>query len=476
MRHNDRMAGDEGRPDYRVLSMRTIALAALALVIVGVGVGTWLLFAFGNGTTESANQLDAIKTAGTIVVGTGGAGALWLAARRQRTSEIALRQKDIDQDMANRAHSLQERVAAAAEADALERRVTELYTKAADQLGSDRAPVRLAGLYALERLANSTPAQRQTIVDVLCAYLRMRPRETDDLTQEQQVRGAALTVLATHLRREGARTFWADVDVDLSGAVLAKLDLTGCEVRNLDLSESRVEGSAKFNGVLVTGVAQFTAAEFAGHAAFERYRCVGRTNFAMTTFVDDVLFQDAEFGEEFRFSGATCRSLAAFEGAAFAGTARFGSALFESDTGFRDVEFGSVVRFGGTEFGGSAMFENVRFAGETRFDRASFRTLAEFTHCGFAAYVEFSEATFAGDTRFSHVEFADSARFATTVFEGDAQFTDARVRLDVPSSVVRAWPTISRAQPGRFDLVPVQEVTPGDEQWARVAYRRHDPA
>jgi hypothetical protein len=57
--------------------------------------------------------------------------------------------------------------------DATERRVTELYTKAADQLGSDKAPVRLAGLYALERLAQDSPGQRQTIVNVICAYLQM---------------------------------------------------------------------------------------------------------------------------------------------------------------------------------------------------------------------------------------------------------------------------------------------------------------
>ncbi len=133
----------------------------------------------------------------TIVVGTGGAGALWLAARRQRTSEIALRQKDFDQDH-------QERVAAAAEADAAERRVIDAYTKAADQLGSDKAPVRLAGMYALERLAQNTPDQRQTIVNVLCAYLRMpyTPHpESEPAVQEQQVRLTAQRILATHLRK-----------------------------------------------------------------------------------------------------------------------------------------------------------------------------------------------------------------------------------------------------------------------------------
>jgi hypothetical protein len=50
--------------------------------------------------------------------------------------------------------------------DATERRITELHTKAADQLGSAKAPVRLAGLHALERLANNTIEHQQTIATI----------------------------------------------------------------------------------------------------------------------------------------------------------------------------------------------------------------------------------------------------------------------------------------------------------------------
>jgi hypothetical protein len=48
-------------------------------------------------------------------------------------------------------------------------RITDLYIKPVEQLGSDKAPVRLGGLYALERLAQGNPDQRQTIVNVPCA-------------------------------------------------------------------------------------------------------------------------------------------------------------------------------------------------------------------------------------------------------------------------------------------------------------------
>lgn len=49
----------------------------------------------------------------------------------------------------------------------------ELYAKAVEQLGHEKAPVRLGALYSLERLAQDKPERRQVVVDVICAYLRM---------------------------------------------------------------------------------------------------------------------------------------------------------------------------------------------------------------------------------------------------------------------------------------------------------------
>jgi len=72
-----------------VLSSRAMAWAAVVLIVLGVGLAVGLLVAFGNG--RYSDQLDVIKTAGTIVVGTGtgSAAALWLTARRQRASELS---------------------------------------------------------------------------------------------------------------------------------------------------------------------------------------------------------------------------------------------------------------------------------------------------------------------------------------------------------------------------------------------------
>jgi hypothetical protein len=62
------------------------------------------------------------------------------------------------------------------------------YQDAASQLGNANAAIRLAGVYSMARLADDWEHQRQTCVDVLCAYMRMsfqqepsKPRSTDRL-------------------------------------------------------------------------------------------------------------------------------------------------------------------------------------------------------------------------------------------------------------------------------------------------------
>lgn len=329
------MGVEHQRPSYRVLSNRVIALAALVLVILGMGVATLLLLAYGSGSDVDRNRLEAIKTAGTIVVGTGGAAALWLSARRQRTTEIALRQKDLEQ-----AH--QERVAEANEADARERRVTELYTKAAEQLGSDKAPVRLAGMYALRRLAQSTPDQRQTIVDVLCAYLRMpytppaslspsgaevhpgtadndksgsappggapdsalvttQREDNERREQERQVRLTAQRILTTHLHPDRdpghpAETFWPKIDLDLTGATLIDFDLINCHLH-----------TAQFRGAQFTGLAVFDGAQFAGNAGFRGAQFIGLAGFGGAQFSGAVQFNEALFTRDAGVRGARVR-------------------------------------------------------------------------------------------------------------------------------------------------------------------------
>jgi uncharacterized protein YjbI with pentapeptide repeats len=356
------VSGEPGEVRYRVLSITAIWCAAGLIVLVGIGVAVWLLVAYGRGDEQARNQLEAIKTAGTIVVGTGGAAALLLAARRQRTAEIALKH--------------QERVATATEADAAARRITELYTKAADQFGSDKAPVRLAGLYALERLAQDNETQRQTIVNLLCAYLRMPyqlPSEPPcddadaqlgaahhDRVQEREVRRTAQRLLTNNLwpgnPKNPALTYWGDLDLDLTGAILIDFSLADCTV-----------GNATFRSAMFTGLADFRSATFTGDAQFES-----------ATFTDDARFQSATFTRPANFVSVTFTNTAYFEWTTFTGDAYFESATFTGDAYFESATFTRQASFDFASFIGHAHFESAIFTGRTKFESTTFTGHANF--------------------------------------------------------------------------------------------------
>ncbi|MEU8350260.1 hypothetical protein AB0C60_12225, partial [Streptomyces sp. NPDC048845] len=55
---------------------------------------------------------------------------------------------------------------------AREGQIAERFTRAIDHLGSDTLDVRLGGIYALERVARNSPADRPTVTDILCAFVR----------------------------------------------------------------------------------------------------------------------------------------------------------------------------------------------------------------------------------------------------------------------------------------------------------------
>jgi hypothetical protein len=246
--------------------------------------------------------LDVLKLAASIAVGGGGLFALYLAARRQRTQELELEQRKQVQAHAEqvaettRVHA--ERVAEATERDAAARRVTDLFTKSVEQLGSDKAAVRLGGMYALERLAQDNPEQRPTVVSVFCAYLRMpfeppgTPPKPDDegadyktalveyreRVQEREVRVAVQRILRDHLRKgfKGQPqlvAYWPDTALDLTNAHLIDFDLSWCTIRN-----------AFFNGATFTGNADFGWATFTNRANFRSATFTDLADFASVTF------------------------------------------------------------------------------------------------------------------------------------------------------------------------------------------------
>ncbi|MFJ8833813.1 pentapeptide repeat-containing protein [Micromonospora aurantiaca] len=439
-------------PDRQVRPLRSWVVP-VGVVLVGVvtwAAVTWLqgsVPAVGDQVERAKVRIESIRTGLTIGAAVTGAFVLLLAFRRQQ---------------------LAERTQQATEYDAGEKRVTELYVKAADQLGSDKAPVRLAGLYALERLAHDNPIHRQSIVEVICAYLRMPftppdgqptptappPADAPDLTaptaapgdsdkpavdprEERQVRLAAQRILARHLRPttpEGGPNplHWGPkVTLDLTEAVLIDLDLGGCHLHNATFTKTHFSGVAGFGGATFSGVAGFGGATFSGDAGFGGATFSGDARFGEVTFSGVAGFGEVTFSGVAGFGEVTFSGVARFGGATFSGDARFdrakfdsgvgfGGAMFDSIAGFAGVMFSGGVGFVGAKFSGVARFDGATFRGDARFDRVSFSD-ARFVEAMFSGVAGFGGATFSGDARFDRVSFSD-ARFGGAMFSGVAGF------------------------------------------------------
>jgi pentapeptide repeat protein len=337
-----------------------VLLGIPLMVLVAAG-AIWLLLSTG----ADSDKLDAIRTGGTLGVGLGGIVALWLAIRRQRSTELDVLQKyEAAQDSRD---------------DAMERRITELYTKAVEQLGGV-APVRLGGLYSLERLAQNNESQRQTIANVLCAYLRMpftplpRPKLTpmevtihrtpsvrpgpassdhdDPRYQEQQVRLAAQRILTNHLRvtPEHGDLLWKDINVDLTGATLIDFDLAHCQIGDCLMTDTTFIGRLDFTAACISGKADFTRAQFTGVALFSEAQFKSDVMLYKAWFISSCTFEKARFDKESRFDGTRFDNQANFE------DARFKAAWFVSTIFFSPVSFDHAVFDNGDDdlFGGAA--------------------------------------------------------------------------------------------------------------------------
>lgn len=134
--------------------------------------------------------------------------------------------------------------------------LAERYQDAASQLGHDKAAVRLAGVYAMSRLADDWLEERQTCIDVLCAYLRLPWRDSEDGRagrEEAQVRRTIVSVVNRHVA-EDAKVSWTVNDFDFTGAQLRDFVLEGCTFAGrVTFSGAELAGECRFDDVVFQG-------------------------------------------------------------------------------------------------------------------------------------------------------------------------------------------------------------------------------
>ncbi len=183
--------------------------------------------------------------------------------------------------------------------------------------------MRTGALHALAGLARSDPGPTQTVLDVLCSYLRRpfrHPRYEgaewaeagrDEAERELQVRLAAQR-LVHHLLPDSEDQDVRRYNLDLTqvGTLMLRYaqlfsdnNLSSCEFHGpawftgAGIGAGRLEGRFRCTGTVFHQRAWFRSVTFRGPATFTRTRFRGRTRFSSAVFHGEAAFADAVFAE-----------------------------------------------------------------------------------------------------------------------------------------------------------------------------------
>ncbi|MFI7116637.1 hypothetical protein [Amycolatopsis sp. NPDC049868] len=258
----------------------------LSSVVVLVGVTAWLL------TDRATSRGDALKTGALAGGAIAALYGLWLNDRRRRTEE--------DRHEIERSRISDER-----------------FAKSIELLGNEADQVRVGAMHSLAGLARTRPEYRQTVLDVLCAYLRRPfdhpkfPSDTEwdnenraGAERERLVRRAAERLIRDILPHTG--TTGPTLGLNLSDARLDKLELLGrrvgwfgadrCEVASyVDLTDAQISGKFSLKDVTIHGTLDLTRASFERKVSLNHLVVGKPVDFSVATFAEPPSLEGAKF-------------------------------------------------------------------------------------------------------------------------------------------------------------------------------------
>ncbi len=306
-----------------------LAWTFFASAVLLVGVGGWLL------ADPATSRSDALKTGGLAGGAIVALYALWLNDRRRRVEE---RRQDVERQR----HELESQ---RAELDR-ERVADERFAKSVELLGHAADQVRVGAMHALAGLARSRPEYTQTVLDVLCSYLRrpfdversVEPKPDPDPAPDPE-RERELTVRLTAQRLLSDLLPARDAegpayDLDLTSAALEYFDLSGKLVGGLLLRYASLRSSTNLGDCRFKGRVYFTAAGTGTSRLVGYFRCRG------TVFESHAWFSGTTFAEGVEFTDTTFAGKTTFKDATFAKNADFSGAVVAQELDLRRTSFG----------------------------------------------------------------------------------------------------------------------------------------
>jgi len=366
----------------------------------------------------------------------GGAALVLLETYRKNANDRAKANADIKAALKNQEHQaevLKERKA--------ERR--ERYTKAVEQLGNEKAPVRMGGVYTLIGLVDEwlldenldyteKVREGQVIVNNLCAYIRspfILASYYDELSEdkpssegiykdnqqkfytdkaefksEADIRLSIIKEIHSRLQNPEINTpgTWSDFEYDFSGSTF---------FYPVDLTNSYYTKPVNFSGSTYQDDADFESSTYQSRADFSYsiYRCWADFNYST-------------YQSEADFSGSTYQDGATFNGSTYTGWANFNCSTYREGAYFSSSTYQSEVYFNSSIYREGADFSYSTYQGWANFNYSTYQSEADFSDSTYQGKADFSDSTYREGAYFSSSTYQNEVYFNDSTYEGKAEF------------------------------------------------------
>ena len=388
----------------------------------------------------------------------GGAALVLLETYRKNTNDRAKANADFKAALKNQEHQaevLKERKA--------ERR--ERYTKAVEQLGNEKALVRMGGMYTLIGLVDEwlldenldyteKVREGQVIVNNLCAYIRspfVLASYYDELSEdkpssegfykdnqqkfytdkaefksEADIRLSIIKEIHSRLQNPEINTpgTWSDFEYDFSGSTFFyPVDLTNSYYKKpVNFSGSTYQGDADFESSTYQSRADFSDSIYRCWADFRSSTYQSQANFSGSTYQDGATFNGSTYTGWANFNCSTYREGAYFNSSTYQSEVYFNSSIYREEAYFNFSTYQGWADFNYSTYQSEADFSDSTYQGKADFSDSTYREGAYFSSSTYQNEVYFNDSTYGGKAEFIGSTYQDEVRFSHSTYRGRADF------------------------------------------------------
>ena len=344
----------------------------------------------------------------------------------------------------------------------------ERYTKAVEQLGDEKAPIRMGGVYTLVGLIDEwledesidkyedRLKEGQVIINNLCAYIRSpftlashydelskanpTPKgiykgkkekfyaDKATLKSEADVRCGIIKGIHDRLQapEENTPGTWSDFEYDFSGSTFFyPIDLTNsCYTKPINFSGSTYKEGADFRGSTYQGEANF------GESTYEQ-DVIFSTLGSPSTYQEQADFRHSTYQGQANFDGSTHQDFASFDGSIYQGQAGFVGSTYTDWAGFSGSTYQGEAIFDGSTYNTNvAAFSGSTYHGGVYFSGSTYQGQADFSHSTYHGGVYFSGSTYQW-AYFSNSIYQGQAVFIVSTYQGWGVFSGSIFNSDI---------------------------------------------